>query len=513
MTTWLVYQAQKNRNMRDIKKVLSIVVITLSVILLLVGCKNQKTSLSDGTYQVEVSMTGGTGKAYIESPAQLVVENGIATITFVWSSKNYDYLIVNDVKYLNENEGGPSTFAIPLGDVSTIWEPFTIIGDTVAMSTPHEIEYTITLTLCGDSTQSQSALKNQNNESLSSNEYDNWEYEDISYSTGFTIQKKDDYRYITIESGETSIQKILVVPEGAKPPKEDGIVILQRSLDKTYLVSTSAMDLVREIGALDNIRLSGTKENDWALKEATEAMREGRILYAGKYSAPDYELILSEGCNLAIENSMIYHNPETKEKLEELGIPVVVEMSSYENHPLGRLEWIKFYGALFDAEEEASAYFENQVSRINKVCTTENKNIKVAFFSVNSSGLITVRKSGDYISQMIELAGGEYVPEQTSSEENALSTMNMQVEEFYAGAKDADILIYNSTIMGELGSVSDLTAKSTLFEDFAAVKTGKIYCTGKNFFQETTGMAEFMEDLKNIYDGNNEELNYLVKVN
>ena len=74
-------------------------------------------------------------------------------------------------------------------------------------------------------------------------------------------------------------------------------------------------------------------------------MEEGDILYAGKYSAPDYELILDEGCNLAIENTMIYHNPEVKEKLEELGIPVLVERSSYESHPLGRLEsvYMEYY--------------------------------------------------------------------------------------------------------------------------------------------------------------------------
>ena len=77
------------------------------------------------------------------------------------------------------------------------------------------------------------------------------------------------------------------------------------------------------------------------------------MLYAGKYRMPDYELILSKGCDLAIENTMIFHDPEVKEKLEELGIPVIVETSSYESDPLGRLEWIKLYGALFGKEKEA----------------------------------------------------------------------------------------------------------------------------------------------------------------
>ena len=75
-------------------------------------------------------------------------------------------------------------------------------------------------------------------------------------------------------------------------------------------------------------------------------MREGSLIFAGKYSQPDYELLLSEQCRLAIENTMLLHNPEVKEKLEQIGIPVIVERSSYEPEPLGRMEWVKFYGAL-----------------------------------------------------------------------------------------------------------------------------------------------------------------------
>ena len=85
-------------------------------------------------------------------------------------------------------------------------------------------------------------------------------------------------------------------------------------------------------------------------------MAAGNLIYAGKYSAPDYELLLSGGCTFAIENTMITHNPEVKEKLEELGIKVMIERSSYEKHPLGRLEWIKLFGVLFGREQQAKAF-------------------------------------------------------------------------------------------------------------------------------------------------------------
>lgn len=100
--------------------------------------------LEDGEYQVEVEMEGGTGRASIESPAKLVVKDGAATMTVVWSSENYDYMLVDGEKYEPVNTEGNSTFEIP---VKKLNEPFTVVGDTTAMSQPHEIEYKLTCTL------------------------------------------------------------------------------------------------------------------------------------------------------------------------------------------------------------------------------------------------------------------------------------------------------------------------------------------------------------------------------
>lgn len=343
----------------------------------------------------------------------------------------------------------------------------------------------------------------------------------LDYAKYFTIEKYGEYTLITIEK-----DKYLVVPEDADVPYNtpDNMVILTQPLNKTYLVSTSVLDLINKIDAMGNVRLSGTKQQDWYLDFAKEAMEQNEILYAGKYSAPDYELILSEGCNLAIENTMIYHNPETKEKLEELNIPVLVEKSSYEEHPLGRLEWIKLYGVLYNKEDIANNYFEKQVSTLNNLDCLESgkdeliheeyqKRTSIAFFSVTANGSITVRKPGDYITKMIELAGGRYALDGfVIEEENALSTMNIQMEDFYAIANDADILIYNSTIEGEINSLNDIIAKNELFADFKAYQEGKVYCTGKNFFQESTGIAEFIIDLNNIILGNDTEFSYLKKL-
>ncbi len=99
------------------------------------------STLADGSYTIELTMEGGSGRASIQSPAQLAVADGAATATLEWSSPNYDYMLVNGEKYLPVNTEGNSVFEVP---VKALDAPLTMIGDTVAMSTPHEVEYTVT---------------------------------------------------------------------------------------------------------------------------------------------------------------------------------------------------------------------------------------------------------------------------------------------------------------------------------------------------------------------------------
>ena len=334
---------------------------------------------------------------------------------------------------------------------------------------------------------------------------------DLTYAQQFSVDYYEGgYALINItDSGE-----FLVVPEDAKAPEglPSDITVLQQPLDHIYLVATSAMDLFRAIDAIGNIRLSGTDTDGWYIEEAKEAMENGDMIYAGKYSAPDYETILAEDCDLAVESTMIYHSPEVKEKLESFGIPVLVERSSYESHPLGRTEWMKLYAVLLGKEDLAQKFFEDQEEALSEVTGQENTGKTVAFFYINSNGIVNVRKSSDYVPKMIEMAGGKYVfSDLGSDEDTALSTINMQMEDFYAGAKDADYIIYNSTIDGELKTLDELLTKSPLLSDFKAVKEGHVWCTGKNLFQETTGLGTMITDMHRIFTEEDvpDELTYM----
>ena len=334
---------------------------------------------------------------------------------------------------------------------------------------------------------------------------------DLSYATQFSVDYyTGGYKLISI----SDIGDYLLVPDGKHVP--DGlpsdITVIDGTPKHVYLAATSGMDFIVKIGCLDRLSFSGTKEDGWYIPEAKQAMQAQTLAYAGKYNAPDIEQMFAGECDLAIESTMILHNPEVKEQLEACGIPVIVEHSSYEADPLGRLEWVKFYGALFDAEDAAEQLFEKETAKTADVLTEAPTGKTVAFFYVTTNGGVNVRKSGDYVSKMIELAGGTCITFDDSEEESALSTMTIQMETFYEQAKDADYIIYNSTIDSELTSVAELLQKNALFADFKAVKEGHVYGTGKNMFQETTGYGTMIADMHAIFTGQKLESDYFYQL-
>lgn len=214
------------------KKVTELIVCLLSVICFLTACHTpQSEKLADGTYQADVTLTGGSGRATVDSPAALTVEGGKIYATIVWSSPYYDYMMVEDETYYNEAEAGEnSTFTIPLEKLPC---EISVIGDTTAMSVPHEIEYTLSFT-----------LKETDFSELTKT--GQW---DLSYATQYQVEQYGKYDLITIADS-----RFLLVPENVPVPEHvpEDVVVLKQPLDHTYLVSSSVMDMIREIGALSD---------------------------------------------------------------------------------------------------------------------------------------------------------------------------------------------------------------------------------------------------------------------
>ena len=291
------------------------------------------------------------------------------------------------------------------------------------------------------------------------------------------------------------------------------VVVVKQPVKNLYVVSSSIMDIFSKLDAMDAIRLSSQKEEDWYVQDAKDAMERGDILYAGKYSKPDYELIVSENCSLAIENTMITHSPEVSEMLADFDIPTMIEYSSYESHPLGRVEWVKFFGALIGKDELAQKVFNEEVRLVDEVTSVEKTDKTVAFFYVTSNGLIQVRSSSDYVPKMINLAGGNYIPTNIGDPDSKRSTVSMQIEDFYDQAKDADFIIYNSSIDGGIGSVQELLDKCAVLKDFKAVKEGNVWCTTNDMYQQSMSIGYLIHDMHAMLQGKDQvDMTYLFHV-
>ena len=326
----------------------------------------------------------------------------------------------------------------------------------------------------------------------------------LQYATQFAVDYYDGgYKLLTMGDGS----RFLLIPEGLEKPKgiAQDIVALYQPLENLYLAASAAMCFFDQLDCIDAISLSGTRGSGWYIENARKAMENGSLVYAGKYSEPDYERLLDAGCPLAIESQMIDHTPEVREKLQQLGIPVLVDLASDEPHPLGRTEWVKLYGALLNREEEAQAAFQEQNAYLEELTGLENTGKTVAFFHISSSGYVVARKSGDYVSNMIALAGGNYVFKDLGND-NALSTVNLEMETFFATAKDADIVIYNSAIVGEVASLDDLVEQNPLLAQFKAVQNGDVWCTAQNMYQQTMDLGRMVHSFYQIFTEDGSEL-------
>lgn len=489
---------------------------------------------ADGTYvPASFKAEGGTGKVKI-SCSEVTVSEGKAQALITFSSPHYEWVKVDGVQYDPENaqdkDRDSSVFRIPV----VLEEDMEIIGLTTAMSEPHEITYTIRISLQegGDASDGATAAGAGMTAAVAE-EAENTDGEDSAGRTAdpgkgqaakapalkglilvdtmdrsyaetfdiFTYEGEDGSQFRLIDIHDSA--SYLLVPEGAQAPADlpAEITLLRQPLDDIYVAATSSMALFDAAGALDQVKLTGTDRSGWYIDAPKKALEEGKMTYAGKYSAPDYELLLASGCDLAVESMMILHAPEVREKLEELGIPVLIDTSSAESHPLGRTEWVRLYGVLTGHEAEAEAFFEEQKESFAAAEGYEKTGKTVAFFSITSTGNVIVRASDDYIPEMIELAGGSYIFNDLLSKNGSSASVRLSMEDFYNTARDADYLVYNATIEQPVRSIDALCGQSSLFRDFEAVKNGNVWQVQRSLYQSPDIAARMITDFHAMLTG------------
>ena len=147
MVTIRKIRERENRTMKHMIKAMTVFLLTLVLVCPLQVMaaekdKGMETDLADGEYSIQVDLEGGSGKASVTSPTLMIVKDGQMYARLQWSSSNYDYMIVNGEKILNESEEGRnSVFTVP---ITVLYDKMEVIADTLAMGAPHEIDYTLT---------------------------------------------------------------------------------------------------------------------------------------------------------------------------------------------------------------------------------------------------------------------------------------------------------------------------------------------------------------------------------
>ena len=505
------------------------------------------------------SYSGGSGKMRISCPRVVVDEEG-ARAELIFQSEHVISVRVGDVSYDTIPEG--KTSRTPLIPV-TLDEDCEVAALTTAMSEPHEIVYTLRISVSDDpdgADPEPAAVPDADNadETIAGKagetDAENTADRDVGKAgetdvkntaeteagdedgkrsgehrvpamAGFTFDETlvPDYAEGFViyydRSGCRLIDvfqegRYLVLPSGLELPEDlpKDVTLIRLCPECVYLSNSAAMSLFDAMDAVDAVKLCSLTADNWYLDAPKEAMQAGKLEFAGKYSEPDYELLVERGCDLAIENTMIYHAPEVKEMLEELGIPVFVDRSSYEPHPLGRAEWIRVYAAMLGRDAEADSFFREQEALAEEAGHRDHSGKTVAVFSVNTNGSIVIRKRDDYIPNMLRMAGGMYAFDELPGAEGS-GSMNLTLEEFYALAGDADCLLYNAAIEYAPESIEALAAINPLFAEFKAVREGQVWTTQKSLYQSMGSTAEIIMDFSRMLDESaGEETGYVTKL-
>ncbi|MBQ3667702.1 MAG: ABC transporter substrate-binding protein [Clostridia bacterium] len=317
---------------------------------------------------------------------------------------------------------------------------------------------------------------------------------ELEYATQFKVEFcEGGYNLITNSDGA----RFLTIPEGASVPEgiDEDIVTLQMPLTNLLISSTPTTSLINAIGALDCVTMTTQEYSGWYIDDVKAAMDAGKLTYIGTYKEPDFELLASNPPTFSVFSTMLDSVPDVAEKLTELGIPYMRDTSTYEGHPLGRMEWIKLYGILLGREEEAQAHFDAQKAMVEAI-GAESTGKTVAMFYITSKGDIYTRNAGDYMVKMLELAGGEYILSDLNPEKSG--TQKISAEDFYMLASDADYIIYIWSMGGKPETMEAFLERSTILPDFKAVKDGNVWFTTPDYFQINDTLGAMIVDFNKV---------------
>ncbi|MFQ7035695.1 MAG: ABC transporter substrate-binding protein [Candidatus Borkfalkia sp.] len=318
----------------------------------------------------------------------------------------------------------------------------------------------------------------------------------------FDKEKKLDTSWLLLPEG---VDKVSGAPAGVN-------IMTFRDRQNIMVSSASTMALINAMDALSKVPMT-TADTTWRIQEIKDAIDKGTVKEVGKYSKPDYEQIISIGAEkhvtFAVFSTMLDSVPDVYDQLTKTcNLRIMRDQSSYESHPLGRTEWIKIYGEIFDMRDKSDAVFNGQVEILNE--TTSKINVPEAerktvliFYTTSTKDTFYVRNAADYVTELVNLGGGKQVAEIGPGKSG---NTKMTQESFIQECSQADYVLYNWT-SGASG-VKDESLQGLIdarlgdwFKDFKAYKEGNVWRTSNDFYQKMDKMGEMVADIYKMLYG------------
>ena len=320
----------------------------------------------------------------------------------------------------------------------------------------------------------------------------------------FDKEKKLDTSWLLLPEG---VDKVSGAPAGVN-------IMTFRDRQNIMVSSASTMALINAMDALSKVPMT-TADTTWRIQEIKDAIDKGTVKEVGKYSKPDYEQIISIGAEkhvtFAVFSTMLDSVPDVYDQLTKTcNLRIMRDQSSYESHPLGRTEWIKIYGEIFDMRDKSDAVFNGQVEILNE--TTSKINVPEAerktvliFYTTSTKDTFYVRNAADYVTELVNLGGGKQVAEIGPGKSG---NTKMTQESFIQECSQADYVLYNWTSGASGGKDESLQGLidarlGDWFKDFKAYKEGNVWRTSNDFYQKMDKMGEMVADIYKMLYGEN----------
>lgn len=335
---------------------------------------------------------------------------------------------------------------------------------------------------------------------------------DLKYAKSFKVDylENDVKKYIDKEGRE-----VYLVPEGVTLENSD-LTTISIPVNRIAIFSTVDATLLRPLDKLDTIVATTTKAESWQIPEVKARLENNEAVFLGSKNELNYEELEKVSPDVVL---FTYENldrtPVIIQQLNSLEIPWLGLSNHMENDPRARIEWVKLAGILTGQSDKAEEYYEDQLEKFAAIeeKTKDIKDRPSFAWTFMFKDLFYTKKAGDYSVKMMEIAGSDPIFKDLDPNEDG--NAKLSAEEFYKGAENADILIYDRISGSAIQNISDLVAYADYLKDIKAVQEDRVWTMKKNYFQSADYSAEMVEELYQIItdqDQNLTETEFFIKM-